>query len=185
MRLSRLRAAALGLAAALALPLATATPALAFEPVNIVHTEQVRAGPYQVTVGFSEWPLRAMRSLDMTFIPEGGIEGKSGTVELVSADGADGDTEPLARHPRKQEVWGLDVYALDSPGAWNVRFAVDGPLGHGEGTLPPLRVLEQPGPPLSLSWSMSVIPLALGVFFLALSWRRLRPGTRLDALLVD
>lgn len=185
MGLPRLRATALAVVAALALPLATAAPASAFEPVNIVHTEQVRAGPYEVTVGFSEWPLRAMRSLDMTFIPEGGIADKSGTVELVSADGADGDTEPLARHPRKQEVWGLDVYALDSPGEWNVRFAIDGPLGHGEGSLPPLRALDQPGPPLSLSWSMSVIPLVMGVLFLAVCWRRLRPGVRLDALLAD
>ena len=34
------------------------TPALAYAPVDIVHTEHVKAGPYDVTVGFSTWPIR-------------------------------------------------------------------------------------------------------------------------------
>ena len=64
--------------AALGATLAVATPALAYPPVDIVHTEQVTAGPYHLTVGFSTWPIRAMRSLDFTFMPDGGIAGKSG-----------------------------------------------------------------------------------------------------------
>ncbi|MBP2336197.1 hypothetical protein JOF41_002375 [Saccharothrix coeruleofusca] len=180
MRTSWLRAAALAAAAALALPLATATPALAYEPVEIVHTEQVQVGPYPVTVGFSEWPLRGLHSLDFTFMPEGGIADRSGTVELMpDADPSSGETEPLSRHPRKREVWGLDVYALDDPGPWTLRFSVDGPLGRGEGVLPRLSVLEQPGPPMALSWSMSVIPMIMGVLFLVVVWRRSRPGDRI------
>ena len=60
------------LAATIALLFGTALPAWAFEiePIHIVHTERVRAGPYDITVGFSTWPLRAMQSLDFTFTPE-------------------------------------------------------------------------------------------------------------------
>jgi hypothetical protein len=36
-----------------ALTLVTAGPAAAYQPVDIVHTERVRVGPYNLTVGFT------------------------------------------------------------------------------------------------------------------------------------
>ncbi|WP_419707222.1 hypothetical protein [Promicromonospora sp. NFX87] len=63
-RMSRILSTLLVLAALL---LTNAAPASAFEPVTIVHTERVEAGPYRITVGFSRWPIRAMQSLDFTF----------------------------------------------------------------------------------------------------------------------
>lgn len=42
------------------------------DAVAIVHREVVAAGPYRIDVGFTEWPLRAERSLDILFEPEGG-----------------------------------------------------------------------------------------------------------------
>ena len=78
-----MRKTLLALAAVAGLLFATAAPANAYEPVNIVHTEHVQAGPYSLTVGFSTWPLKAMQSLDFTFIPEGGIEDKSGTLTML------------------------------------------------------------------------------------------------------
>ncbi|MCS7476724.1 hypothetical protein ACFFQW_00480 [Umezawaea endophytica] len=182
MRTPWLRTAALGTTAALALALGTAAPASAFEPVEIVHTERVQVGPYPMTVGFSEWPMRAMHSLDVTFMPEGGTAGRSGQVELL-LDSAESEVEPLVRHPRKQEVWGLDVYALDDPGAWTFKFTLDGPEGRGEGAIQAVNVLEQPGPPLALSWSLSVVPVAMGVLFLVVAWRRMRPGDQVGTVL--
>ena len=157
--------------AVLGLSLGTAAPALAYEPVNIVHTERVQVGPYGVTVGFSTWPVRAMQSQDFTFIPDGGIDGKSGTFVRTGPSGSHTYPTPLARHPRKRDVWGLDVFALQTEGNWKFTFAIDGPQGHGEGTVP-VTVLSQPGPPLALSWAICAIPFVGLVAFLVIAWRR-------------
>nr|WP_051499764.1 hypothetical protein [Nocardia sp. BMG51109] len=150
--------------------------AAAYEPVNIVHTERVQAGPYAITVGFSTWPLRAMQSLDFTFIPDGGIEGRSGTLTPIEPDGRAYRPTPLSRHPRKRDVWGLDVTSLEKEGNWTFRFEIDGPQGHGTGELRNLAVLQQPGPPLGISWAISTVPLLGLVIFLAYVWRRTRRG---------
>nr|WP_246489690.1 hypothetical protein [Kutzneria kofuensis] len=148
---------------------------MAYEPVNIVHTERVQVGPYGLTVGFSTWPLRAMQSLDFTFIPDGGIDGKSGTFVRTGPSGSHTYPIPLARHPRKRDVWGLDVFALQVQGTWKFTFAIDGPQGHGEGTLSNLQVLAQPGPPLALSWVVCSLPFAGLIAFLVIAWRRSKP----------
>jgi hypothetical protein len=155
--------------------LATALPAGAYEPVNIVHTEHVQAGPYGLTVGFSTWPLRAQQSLDFTFIPDGGIEGKSGTLTMINpAVGKPGRAQPLARHPRKRDVWGLDIRALKAPGDWTFQFKLDGPAGPGAGGLRNLQVLQQPGPPMGLSWAISTLPLFALIGLIVVAWRRTR-----------
>lgn len=154
-----------------------ALPASAQEPVNIVHTEQVKAGPYTITVGFSQWPVRAMQSLDFTFDVNGGHAGKSGTLTVIGA-GVE-VSQPLARHPRKREVWGLDVESLPDPGNWTMRFAVNGPAGKGVGELSGLKVLEQPGPPIELSWAIGTLPLLGLITLIVVAWRRTR-GSRTD-----
>jgi len=160
-----------------ALSLAGAAPAMAYAPVKVVHTERVQVGPYGVTVGFSVWPIRAMRSLDFTFMPDGGIAGKSGRL-LLNGPGfkSQDHVTPLVRHPRKLDTWGLDVKALNAPGTYSFGFAIDGPLGHGEGTLHGVRVLKQPGPPLALSWTVGSLPFLGLLVVLVVAWRRIRPG---------
>nr|WP_227985427.1 hypothetical protein [Nocardia spumae] len=157
---------------------AGAGPAAAYQPVNVVHTERVRVGPYDLTVGFSTWPLRAMQSLDFTFLPEGGIDGRAGTLRVDGPGLKSVRTRPLVRHPRKRDSWGLDVKALDAPGSYRFAFAIDGPQGHGEGALDGLRVLDQPGPPLGMSWVLGTLPLLGLLVFLAVAWRRTRPRLR-------
>jgi hypothetical protein len=159
------------------LGLVTVGPAAAYQPVNIVHTEHVQVGPYDVTVGFTTWPIRAMQSLDFTFLPADGIAGKSGTLKIDGPDRRATRREmPLVRHPRKRDSWGLDVKSLDASGTYRFTFTIDGPQGHGVGTLDDLRVLSQPGPPLPLSWTLGLLPLAGLLIFLVVVWRRLRPG---------
>lgn len=168
------------------LALVGALPAAAYAPVDIVHTETVQVGPYTVTVGFSKWPLRAMQSLDFTFMPSGGIAGKSGTLLVngpgVRRKGGGGGGartgEPLVRHPRKRDVWGLDTQALNTPGSYSFGFDINGPQGPGEGTLTGVTVLNQPGPPLPLSWAVGSLPFGALLVFLAVAWRRTRPGRR-------
>ncbi|TEA03847.1 hypothetical protein [Mycobacteroides salmoniphilum] len=162
--------------AIIGLSLGLSAPAQAYAPVNVVHTEQVTAGPYPLTVGFSTWPLRAMQSLDFTFIPAEGITGKAGTLTVVSPDGRQGRAEPLARHPRKREVWGLDIRALQEEGHYQFIFDITGPQGPGRGTLN-LEVLSQPGPPLALSWTLSLIPVFALAGVLIVAWRRTRDQT--------
>ncbi|WP_245713883.1 hypothetical protein [Nocardia vaccinii] len=172
-----LRRLAALLLAAVTLVLITTGPAAAYQPVNIVHTERVQAGPYDLTVGFTTWPIRAMQSLDFTFLPDGGITGKSGTLKINGPDRrATRRVQPLVRHPRKRDSWGLDVKSLNAPGDYSFTFAIDGPQGRGEGTLRGVRVLDQPGPPLPLSWALGLLPLAGLVIFLVVVWRRLRPA---------
>jgi hypothetical protein len=182
-RVRQPRRAVITVVAAIMLSLVSAGPAMAYAPVGIVHTEHVKAGPYDVTLGFSTWPIRAMQSLDFTFVPAGGIAGKSGSL-LMDGPGVKDDEHvtPLVRHPRKLDSWGLDVKSLNAPGTYSFGFAVDGPQGHGEGTLPGLTVLAQPGPPVALSWLVGSLPFVGLVVFFVIAWRRTRPGRQALAI---
>jgi len=170
------RIAVAGLVAA-TLGVAGAAPAMAYAPVNIVHTERVQAGPYGVTVGFSVWPIRAMQSLDFTFVPDGGIGGKSGTL-VITGPGVQPDehSTPLVRHPRKPDAWGLDVQAFNTPGSYSFEFVINGPQGQAHGTLNDVTILNQPGPPLALSWTIGLLPFIALIAFIAVAWRRTKPA---------
>lgn len=139
------------------------------------HHEKVQVGPYKVFVGFTEWPMRAERSLDILFVPYGGIADKKGTVTLIAPNGEQ-QTIPLSRHPRDRSVWGLDTTSLPLAGNWAFHFAIDGPQGHGEGELTGIYLLRRPGPPLWLSWSIGFLPIIALICLLILSWLRIRPG---------
>jgi|GEM_PF-2266566 len=154
----------------------TMAPAVAYEPVTIVHTERVTIGPYAMTVGFSRWPMRAMQSLDFTFDIDGGYAGKSGRVdaELPGRPRSDDERWDLARHPRKLDVWGLNIQALPAEGTWTFHFTVNGPEGEGKGSLAGLPVLAQPGPPLALSWSVAGLPAILLAALVVVALRRTR-----------
>jgi hypothetical protein len=174
-------AAAIVLSAAPAPAYAADEPEHEYAPVEIVHTEQVQAGPYRLTVGFSTWPLRAMQSLDFTFVPDGGLTGKSGMLSMAGPGMKPGmrQVSRLVRHPRKRSVWGLDVRALPTPGTWTFTFMIDGPKGRGTGTLGGITVLDQPGPPLALSWTLCALPVLGLIAFLIVAWRRHRPSRHL------
>ncbi|WHT21792.1 hypothetical protein N8J89_12235 [Crossiella sp. CA-258035] len=159
---------------AIGLLVGSAAPALAYEPVNVVHAETVQAGPYKLTVGFSTWPVKALQSLDFSFMPTGGIQGRTGTLSILGPGVTRERPRPLVRHPRKREVWGLDVQSLPSEGDWTFKFTVNGAEGSGTGQLT-LPVLEQPGPPMALSWSISTLPLFGLVALLVIAWRRSTP----------
>lgn len=152
-------------------------PAQSYAPVVIVHQEHLVVGPYELTVGFSEWPLRARQSLDFTFEPTGGIEQVRGTLVAVSPTGEEDNlrrpsgVHGLPRHPRQPDVWGLDVFALDEPGDWVLTFGLDGAQGPATADMI-LPVLDQPGPPLGLSWLVSTGPLIVILGILAAAVRR-------------
>src|ERR1043165_188040 len=159
--------------------LAAAPAYAAPPPVEVVHSESVQVGPYDMRASFSEWPVRAGRSLDFTFVPDGDITGHQGTVRLVGP-GTTGQRERLARHPRARTEWGLDIRALPEEGVWNLEFTVDGPKGPGAGVLA-VPVGPRPGPAASLSWTIGLGPVIVGAVVGLVVWIRGRGRRRADA----
>ena len=166
-------------------PLATAAAALllmanlplgALAHASDPHHETIQAGPYTVTVGFSEWPIRAERSLDITFEPEGGIADKTATIEIIDPSGDWYEVGPLGRHPRQRELWGLDLIALPAEGDWTIELTVTGPDGTGTGALTGIPVEARPGPPLWPMWLIAALPLLFLIALVVRGWRQVRPG---------
>ncbi|MFI6010980.1 hypothetical protein ACIBAG_19535 [Streptomyces sp. NPDC051243] len=157
-RTHRIRALFLALGTIAATLFVSAPAAQAYEPVDIVHTEKVKVDPYNLTVGFSRWPLRAEQSLDFAFAPDGGIKGRSGTLPMTApgqeaggAGGFGGMGSQLSRHPRKLSVWGLDVQSLPTESKWSFTFTIKGSQSQGTGTLSDITALAQPGPPKAVA----------------------------------
>src|SRR5688572_28475137 len=142
--------------------------------VSIIHSETITVGPYPVTVGFSEWPIHAERSLDIVFAPAGGIAGKRGTVTLLAPSGG-AESLRLVRHPRMRTAWGLDIIALPEQGRWMLRLQLDGPKGDGVGQLP-VTLLERPGPPAIIGWIPALVGTGCLIALLGFAWRRGRPA---------
>ncbi len=164
--------AATAAAALLLLLVPASTLAHAAEP----HHETLQAGPYVVLVGFSEWPIQAERSIDITFEPEGGIAEKSASIRITDAAGELYEVGPLGRHPRQRELWGLDLIALPTQGDWTIELTVDGPLGSGTGTLAGIPVGARPGPPPLPIWLLAALPLVFLFWLGVRGWRSVRPG---------
>ncbi|KOX18573.1 hypothetical protein ADK67_35725 [Saccharothrix sp. NRRL B-16348] len=174
--------AALGVAVAVALVAAPGATAQA-STLTIVHSEQVSLGEHTLTASFTDWPVRAGRSLDFTFEPTGGIEGRSGTVRAIAPSGEptalgivglDGEADmELQRHPLARHAWGLDVVALPEEGLWRFEFTVHGPDGASTGTLP-IAAGPMPGPSPALSWVVGMAPWAVALLVLARRWLKVR-----------
>lgn len=141
--------------------------------VTEAHHEVVQVGPYIVNVSFSEWPIKAERSLDILFVPEGGIADKSGSIYWEDPNGF-GWEEPLTRFPRMRSVWGMDVRSIPAEGDWRIKFTIDGPAGKAEGWTQPITLLPPPGPPKWISWSIGALPLFALIALIIVGWRRVR-----------
>ena len=145
------------------------------------HHETIQAGPYDVLVGFSEWPIRAERSLDITFEPQGGIGDKSATIRITDPQGDLYEVGALGRHPRQRELWGLDLIALPAAGDWTIELTVSGLQGSGTGALSAIPVGERPGPPPAPMWLIAALPLFFLLWLGVRGWRQVRPGQSPEA----
>ncbi|ALG10878.1 hypothetical protein [Kibdelosporangium phytohabitans] len=175
----------LAVAVAVAAVLIVTAPAASAQvtPLTVVHSERVPFGDGTLTASFTDWPIRAGRSLDFTFEPSGGIEGRTGTVRAIAPSGQpralgivglDGEPDmKLRRHPQARHAWGLDVVALPEEGRWRFEFTVHGPSGVTTATLP-ITAGPAPGPPMALSWTVGMIPWAAALLVLARRWTRAR-----------
>ncbi len=150
--------------------------ALETQTLKIQHLEKLRVGPYTLHVGFSEFPVRAERSVDITLRPKGGIMGKTGSSKLITPKGEVVEENPfLPRFPRNRTVWGFDSVALPYPGKWLLEITVKGSAGTHTAPLL-INVGERPaGPPSNLILALATLPI-LAVLVLAIrSWWRVRP----------
>ena len=167
------------LAVAAAAIILTVSPLTTLAHAPEPHHEIIQAGPYEVEVGFSEWPIQAERSLDVTFAPEGSIEGKTAVIRITdpSGDWERGGVRPLGRHPRERDLWGLDLIAFPVPGEWTIELTIDGPEGTGTGTLSGIPVGERPGLPPAPMWVIAAAPLLFLVWVGVKGWVRVRPAS--------
>ncbi|MBB5163205.1 hypothetical protein HNP02_003153 [Mycobacterium sp. AZCC_0083] len=54
-------------------------------------------------------------------------------------------------------------------------FVINGPQGQARGTLSDVTILNQPGPPLPLSWTIGLLPLIALAVFITVASRRTKP----------
>lgn len=168
----------------LALALSGCAPTLASQegaklPFVPAHTAHLQVGLRDIVVQFSDWPLRARKSLDIVFAPSGGsTQGLQGRLALIRPDGEiDTGADYLPRFVRDGRYWGLDSQAMDRPGRWQLSLTIF----QQTGTLP-LQVGPAPaGPPSGLISALAVLPLALLLGLALQAWWRVRPLRQLDS----
>ncbi len=147
----------------------------------IKHREMVQVGPYQLEVGFSQFPLQAERSLDITFTPVGGIAGKSGTTKFSLVNSKDTIGQDLVRFTKNRSIWGYDLISIPKKGTWNLEFTINGKQGKGVGNLK-LEVLERPaGPSVALTQPLGLIPILAVLILATRAWLRVRPLRHTEA----
>jgi hypothetical protein len=141
----------------------------------IKHRETIKVGTYTLELGFSQWPVRAERSLDMTFTPQGGIQGLSGTTKMTLTNGEKVIENDLVRFPKNRNIWGYDLISIPEKGTWNLEFKIKGAQGTGVGNFK-LEVLTRPsGPSVALTQPLGLIPILAVIILATRAWRRVRP----------
>jgi hypothetical protein len=161
------------------LALFTLTLAQEEEKIELAHTETVQIGPYTMKIGFSRWPVLAQQSLDVVFIPEGGIEEK--TAMLTVSDPAGNfwaEAFILPRFPRDRSIWGLDITAFAVEGQHKFKLELDGPKGKATGELDVVMLPPPPFLPTLVSWVIGLSPFIITLGVVLTAWFRVRPGKR-------
>jgi hypothetical protein len=146
---------------------------------ELAHTETVQIGPYSMKVGFSRWPVLAQQSLDVLFMPEGGIKGKTATLTVIDPAGdfwAEGYIIP--RFPRDRSIWGFDITAFDIEGQHKFKLELDGPEGKATGEIDVVMLPPPPFLPTLVSWVIGLSPLIIILVTVLTAWFRVRPGKR-------
>ncbi|MDX3371488.1 hypothetical protein PV387_36750 [Streptomyces sp. ME02-6987-2C] len=97
------------------------------------------------------------------------------TIDGLGLDHED-RTTPLARHPRKLDVWGLHVQAL--PESAREASPLPSTATPARGTLQDVAILDQPGLPMAVSWNIAAIPPVALLVYLGSGRRRDNPAHR-------
>jgi hypothetical protein len=151
---------------------------------EIKHTENIRVGQTNVRLDFTDFPVRHERSLDITFAPDGGITGKTATVNLIGPNkefiswlNPNRETKPLPRFPRDRSMWGLDSIAMVAEGTWMLELTID-----GQSARVPLEVLARPdGPTNNQILLLAMLPFVGLIVVATRGWMRLQPTRHVAA----
>jgi hypothetical protein len=147
----------------------------------IKHRETVQVGPYKLEVGFSQYPIRAERSLDITFTPKSGIQGLSGTTKMTLLSGKQVIENDLVHFTKNRSIWGYDLISIPQEGTWNLEIKIKGAQGTGVGNLK-LEVLTRPaGPSVALTQPLGLIPILAVLVLATRAWLRVRPMRHAEA----
>jgi hypothetical protein len=145
---------------------------------EVKHSKNIRVGQTNIRMDFSDFPLRHERSLDITFVPNGGIIGKTALINLIGPNKAfiswlnpNRETKPLPRFPRDRSVWGLDSIAMTAEGTWLLELTIEGKTARV-----PLEVLARPaGPTNNQILLIALLPIVGLIVVAARGWLRLHP----------
>jgi hypothetical protein len=151
---------------------------------EIKHSENIRVGQTNVRMDFTDFPVRHERSLDITFAPDGGITGKTATVNLIGPNNEfiswlnpNRETKPLPRFPRDRSMWGLDSIAMVAEGKWMLELTIDGQTGRV-----PLEVLARPaGPSNNQILVLAMLPFVGLIIVATRGWLQLQPTRHMAA----
>lgn len=139
----------------------------------VSHRQLMTAGPYVLSVEYTEWPARALRSNPIIVVPEGGIEGKSARFRPIFA-GVERQPyfEPLGTYPGVQGAWVTEEWVYPNAGEWSLEIEVEGPQGKAVGRTEPITVGPPPGFPLWLAWLIGLTPLWGLIWFIVREVKR-------------
>lgn len=146
---------------------------------TVKHSEMLRVGVRDIRFDFTDFPVRAQRSLDVIFAPvTGSIGTLKGRYRLLQPDGQVSDeADYLPRFPRDRRFWGLDSYALNTPGQWTFELTI----GRDTARLPFLVGPPPAGPPAGLISLLALLPIASLLVLIMRAWHRVRPLRQNDA----
>ena len=146
---------------------------------TVKHSEMLRVGARDIRFDFTDYPVRAQRSLDLIFGPDTGEVGAlRGRLRLLQPDGKVSDEKAyIPRFPRDRRFWGLDSYAMNTPGQWTVELTI----GSDTARLPIMVGPPPAGPPANLISALALLPIAALLVLITRAWRRVRPLRQSDA----
>jgi hypothetical protein len=146
------------------------------QALKIKHLEKLQVGPYALNVGFSEFPMLAERSADITLNPEGGISNKTGSYKITMPSGEIYDEAAfLPRFARQRTIWGFDSRAFPEEGQWLLEITIKGGQGTHTAKIP-IEVGARPaGPSNTLILALASLPILALLILIFRSWRQVRP----------
>ncbi len=133
-----------------------------YETWESAHVERVKVGPYDLTIHYTVWPVRAMTNQRFVIEVEGGIAGKSGRWRWLPKPGGEAAAtgyRSLRTYPGINNAWVVDIAGMVDPGEWRWLFEINGPLGRSIGWSEWYPVGEPPGFPIWLGWVLGLFPL--------------------------
>lgn len=151
--------------------------ASSYQEWESAYTQSVQAGPYDVLVHYTQWPVRSLTNQRFVVEVEGGIAGKSGRWRWIPVSGVNAEGSgfrSLRTYPGIENAWVVDVAGMVDPGEWRWIIEINGPSGRAVGRSDPYTVEEPPGFPIWLGWLLGLFPLYGLIWFAVREARRTR-----------